>query len=115
MAEQTLTVALMQMACSADRDSNARHITDQLRAASAQGVQLVLLQELLNQLSAGNIDPDFLLKQRSANPIESACEIRLFLQRRRQGQFDATFDDGAVFGSTSAEVTVQYMAPVTAN
>ena len=46
MAEQTLTVALMQMACSADRDSNARHITDQLRAASAQGVQLVLLQEL---------------------------------------------------------------------
>jgi N-carbamoylputrescine amidase len=46
MAEQTLTVALVQMACSADRDSNARHITDQLRAAAAQGVQLVLLQEL---------------------------------------------------------------------
>ena len=46
MAEQTLTVALMQMACSIDRDSNARHITDQLRAAAAQGVQLVLLQEL---------------------------------------------------------------------
>ena len=76
---------------------------------------LVLLQELLNQLSAGNIDPDFLLKQREANPIESACEIRLFLQRRRQGQFDVTFDGGAVFGSTSAEVTVRYIPVVTAN
>ena len=76
---------------------------------------LVLLQELLNQLSGGNIDPDFLLKQREANPIESACEIRLFLQRRRQGRFDVTFDDGAVFGSTSAEVTVRYIPAVTAN
>ncbi len=46
MEEQTLTVALVQMACSADRDSNARHISEQLRAAAAQGVQLVLLQEL---------------------------------------------------------------------
>jgi len=46
MAPKTLTVALMQMACSADRDSNERHISEQLRAAAAQGVQLVLLQEL---------------------------------------------------------------------
>ena len=46
MAPQTLTVALMQMACSADRDTNERHISEQLRAAAAQGVQLVLLQEL---------------------------------------------------------------------
>ena len=76
---------------------------------------LVLLQELLNQLSAGNIDPDFLLKQREANPVESACEMRLFLQRRRQGQFDATFDEGSVFGSASAEVIVQYVPAVPAN
>jgi hypothetical protein len=76
---------------------------------------LVLLQELLNQLSAGNIDPDFLLKQRQANPIESACEIRLFLQRQRQGQFDVSFDDGTVVGSRSSEVTVRYLPPVTAN
>jgi len=46
MAPQTLTVALMQMACSANRDTNERHISEQLRAAAAQGVQLVLLQEL---------------------------------------------------------------------
>ncbi len=76
---------------------------------------LVLLQELLNQLSAGNIDPDFLLKQRQANPIESTCDMRLFLQRRRRGQFDVIFDDGSVFGSTSTEVTVRYFPVVPAN
>lgn len=76
---------------------------------------LVLLQELLNQLSAGNIDPDFLLKQRVANPIESTCEIRLFLQRQRLGQFDVAFDDGTVIGSTSTEVTVLYIPSVPAN
>lgn len=76
---------------------------------------LALMQELLSKLSAGNIDPDFLLKQRDANPIESDCEIRLFLQRRRQGQFDAAFDDGAVFGSTSSEVILLYMPTVALN
>lgn len=76
---------------------------------------LVLLQETLNQLSAGNIDPDFLAKKAVANPIESACEIRLFLQRQRPGQFDVTFDDGTVFGGRSAEVTVQYIPPVPQN
>lgn len=76
---------------------------------------LMMLQELLDQLSAGNIDPDFLLKQREANPIESACEIRLFLQRQRPGQFDVVFDDGRVTGSTSAEITINYIAPVPNN
>lgn len=70
---------------------------------------LALVQELLNDLSAGNIAPDFLIKQRDANPIESICEIRLFLQRRRSGQFDAAFDGGTVFGSTSSEVLLRYM------
>ena len=46
MAQPNLSVALVQMACSADRHSNERHIAEQLRAAAAQGVQLVLLQEL---------------------------------------------------------------------
>jgi N-carbamoylputrescine amidase len=46
MAEKTLTVALVQMACSADRHTNERRISEQLRAAAAQGAQLVLLQEL---------------------------------------------------------------------
>jgi hypothetical protein len=76
---------------------------------------LALLQETLNRLSAGNIDPDFLARKVDANPIDSMCEIRLFLQRQRQGRFDVTFDDGTVFGSTSAEVTVIYMPPVATN
>jgi len=76
---------------------------------------LVLLQELLNQLSAGNIDPDFLVRKAEANPINSACDIRLFLQRQRDGQFDITFDSGNVVGSRSAEVTVNYNPPVLSN
>ncbi len=76
---------------------------------------LVLLQETLNRLSAGNIDPDFLARKVDVNPIDSMCEIRLFLQRQRQGWFDATFDDGTVFGGTSAEVKVIYMPPATLN
>ncbi len=76
---------------------------------------LVLLQELLDQLSAGNIDPDFLIKKAEANPIDSNCEIRLFLQRQRKGQFDIMFDGGNVIGSRSAEVTVNYIPPVLQN
>lgn len=75
----------------------------------------VMLQELLNKLSAGNIDPDFLRKKVDANPIDSTCEIRLFLQRKRQGQFDVTFDGGTVFGSRSAETTFTYLPPVLTN
>ncbi len=75
---------------------------------------LVLMQELLNKLSAGNIDPDFLARKAGANPIQSACEIRLFLQRQRQGTFDVAFDDGTVFGSRSTELAVQYRPPVIA-
>lgn len=68
-----------------------------------------LLQELLNRLSTGNIDPDFVLKKIEANPISSVCEIRLFLQRQRNGVFDVSFDDGVVLGSRSAEMTVNYV------
>lgn len=74
-----------------------------------------LLQELLDQLSDGNIDPDFVVRKVEANPIESDCEIRLFLQRQRKGVFDASFDDGVVFGSRSAEVTIKYVAPTLLN
>lgn len=76
---------------------------------------LMLLQELLNKLSAGNIAPDFLLEKREANPIESTCEIRLFLQRQLNGTFDTAFDSGTVVGSTSAEVSVLYRPPVPTN
>jgi hypothetical protein len=69
-----------------------------------------LLQELLEQLSAGNIDPDFVARKVEANPVSSDCEIRLFLQRQRKGVFDASFDDGVVLGSRSAEVIVNYLS-----
>ena len=75
----------------------------------------VLLQEILNKLSAGNIDPDYLARQADANPINSACEIRLFLQRQREGQFDITFDDGTVNGSTTSEITIKYLPPTQMN
>ncbi|GMQ89527.1 MAG: carbon-nitrogen hydrolase [Gammaproteobacteria bacterium] len=45
-----LSVGLVQMNCRADRTANENHIEKQLRAAAAQGVQLVLLQELHNTL-----------------------------------------------------------------
>ena len=88
---------------------------DVLVAQTEGSLGYILQQELLNELSAGNIDPDFLLKKREANPIESTCEIRLFLQRQRPGQFDVTFDSGRVTGSSSAEVTVIYIPPVPTN
>ena len=72
------------------------------------GAAQALLQELLNELSVGEIDPDFVPKKVEANPISSDCEIRLFLQRQRKGVFDVSFDDGVVFGSRSDEVTVNY-------
>ena len=85
---------------------------DSPAAKFISGATLVLLQELLNKLSAGNIDPDFLAKQAETNPVISTCEIRLFLQRQRDGQFDVTFDNGQVIGSRSAEVVVNYLPPV---
>jgi len=71
-------------------------------------VALGTLQQILNDLSAGRIDPDFFARKIPANPIESDCEIRLFLFRQRQGTFDANFDSGSVIGSTSAEMTIYY-------
>ena len=48
MNQTTLKVAAVQMACSADRNDNLRHIDAQLKKAAGAGVQLVLLQELHN-------------------------------------------------------------------
>ena len=71
-------------------------------------IALTTLQEILNELSAGRIDPDFFARQLPANPIESDCEIRLFLFRQRQGTFDSAFDSGSVVASTSSELTFYY-------
>jgi hypothetical protein len=72
------------------------------------GTALVLLQDLLDQLSAGNIDPDFVYKNADANPAESSCDIRIFIQRLREGVFDDAFDSGSVIGGRSTEIQVQY-------
>ncbi|WP_455212667.1 hypothetical protein [Kaarinaea lacus] len=74
------------------------------------GIARAMLQELLNDLSAGNIDADFFARRTPVNPAESECDIRLFLLRQRQGTFDTAFDSGSVTGSTSAEAaTIQYL------
>ena len=67
-----------------------------------------MLQQLLNDLSAGRIDPNFFARKLPANPIESDCEIRLFLFRQRPGTFDTVFDSGSVIASTSSELTFYY-------
>lgn len=71
-----------------------------------------MLQQLLNDLSDGNIDPDFLARLGTANPINSACDIQLFLFRSRDGIADPGFDNGAVAGSRSDEVTLLFRPPV---
>ena len=49
-APSSLKTGLLQMNCSASIDENLDTISQQLRAAALQGVQLVLLQELHNSL-----------------------------------------------------------------
>jgi len=71
----------------------------------------VLLQQLLNELSEGNIDPDFVVRKIEANPLESRCEIWLVLQRVRKGDFDDGFDDGDITASSSTDVQVIYSPP----
>lgn len=102
------SIALRRFIFDIDEDSppGIKFISDAAQA---------LLQGLLDQLSAGNIDPDFVARKVEANPISSDCEIRLFLQRQRKGVFDTSFDDGVVLGSRSAEVTVNYVAATPLN
>jgi hypothetical protein len=71
-----------------------------------------MLQQLLNDLSAGNIDPDFFARRDTANPMSSACDIRLFLFRSRDGIADPGFDSGVVVGSRSSELTLLFRPPV---
>jgi len=83
---------------------------DNPQIAFITGIARAMLQELLNDLSAGSIDPDFFARRAPVNPAESECNIRLFLVRQREGTFDTAFESGLVTGSTSAEVaTIQYL------
>ena len=78
---------------------NIIFITGQARA---------LLQELLVQLSAGAADEDFFKELFPINPIETNCEIRLFLTRERPGSFASPTTNGIIIGSRSDEVTILY-------
>ncbi len=68
------------------------------------GEARALLQELLEQLSAGAINEDFFAQLEPVNPISSNCEIRLFLFRER----GINSLNSRIFGSRSAEVTILY-------
>ncbi len=69
------------------------------------------LQQLLNDLSNGAIDPDYLARNGTANPVASSCDIRLFLLRNHEGVTNPEFDSGVVIGSSSSELTLLYRPP----
>ncbi len=69
------------------------------------------LQQLLNDLSNGAIDPDYLARNGTANPVASSCDIRLFLLRNQEGVANPEFDSGVVTGSSSSELTLYYRPP----
>jgi hypothetical protein len=72
------------------------------------GETRALLQELLTQLSAGAADDDFFKELFPINPIETPCEIRLFLFRERPGSFATPSTNGTITGSRSDEVIILY-------
>lgn len=71
----------------------------------------IVFQALLNTLSLGAIDPDYVEKNIDANPAESSCDVQLFLLRVREGSFSAGFDSGTVNASTSSDVNILYTPP----
>jgi len=72
------------------------------------GESRAALQELLNKLIEKDIAEDFFNSVSLVNPIDSRCEIRLFLFRHRDGAFDSVETNGRIFGSRSADVTLFY-------
>ena len=69
---------------------------------------LAMLQELLTKLSDGNVDDDFFAHLEIINPIESECNIQLFLFRQRAGSFASASTNGEIFGSRSADINLLY-------
>jgi len=67
-----------------------------------------LVQEILEKLSAGAADDEFFKTIFPINPVETSCDIRLFLFRQRTGSFDSVSTNGRIFGSRSVEVTLSY-------
>lgn len=72
------------------------------------GESRAALQELINKLIDEGIGEDFFNSVALINPVNSDCEIRLFLFRQRDGVFDSVDTNGRIYGSRSADVTLFY-------
>jgi len=72
------------------------------------GQSRAALQELLTKIKEKGIAEDFFNSISLVNPIESTCEIQLFLFRQRDGAFDSVETNGRIFGSRSADLTLNY-------
>jgi len=75
------------------------------------GESRATLQELINKLIDEGIGEDFFNSVALINPINSNCEIRLFLFRQRDAAFDSVDTNGRIYGSRSADITLSYIAP----
>ncbi len=72
------------------------------------GEARALLQETLESLSNGVTENDFFKIVFPINPANNSCEVRLFLFRQRAGSFDSASTNGRIFGSRSADITLNY-------
>jgi len=72
------------------------------------GQSRAALQELLTLIKEEGIAEDFFNSVSLVNPIDSTCEIQLFLFRQRDSAFDSIETNGRIFGSRSADLTLNY-------
>ncbi|MFV2061602.1 MAG: hypothetical protein ACC653_13030, partial [Gammaproteobacteria bacterium] len=72
------------------------------------GQARAMLIALLKKLSNGTFSDTFFANGELVNPVSNNCEIRVFLLRQRPGSFNSASTNGIIFGSRSAEVTINY-------
>ena len=68
----------------------------------------LVIQHLLSSGDLGFIFYQFFKELFPINPIETNCEIRLFVFRERPGSFASPTTNGTIIGSRSDEVTILY-------
>ena len=114
MSERKLSVALVQHACSADRESNLEKTIAGIREAAARGAKLVLLQELHTSLYFCQVEDtaEFDLAEPLPGPTSEtlgklAAELKLVIvaslfERRAAGLYHNTAvvfeNDGSIAG-----------------
>jgi len=72
------------------------------------GESRAALLELLQKLKTAGIGETFFSRLALINPIESECNIQLFLFRSRSGNFDSLETNGRISGSRSADINLFY-------